>query len=240
MKEYNIIGDIAGNYETLLNLLSLMPSGAIPLSVGDMVDRGPRSKAVLEFFMQEGREALLGNHEHMMLSTLKHDNYYSDGFWYSNGGTQTVKSFYPHDYRSSKNLDYHCLDEVRVSFLNDYATVLEWLESLPKYTILPGSDDISAFVSHAPWKTGLTIEQASTLGDSIHSRFGLRNYLWNREIPERRPGYYMISGHNSHWGLSPFTDEQGEYGKCIDSSANKVLTGIHWPSLEVFQVESVG
>ena len=45
----NLIGDIQGNYHTLRALLKQMPDEE-PVSVGDMVDRGPRSKEVLEFF----------------------------------------------------------------------------------------------------------------------------------------------------------------------------------------------
>ena len=65
----NLIGDIQGNYHTLRALLKQMPDEE-PVSVGDMVDRGPRSKEVLEFFRLNGK-ALLGNHEHMMLDYFK-------------------------------------------------------------------------------------------------------------------------------------------------------------------------
>ena len=34
----------------------------LPISVGDMIDRGPDSKKVLDFFMAGGK-AILGNHE---------------------------------------------------------------------------------------------------------------------------------------------------------------------------------
>ena len=56
----NLIGDIQGNYRTLLALLKQMPDDD-PVSVGDMIDRGPRSMEVLEFFRNHGK-ALLGNH----------------------------------------------------------------------------------------------------------------------------------------------------------------------------------
>jgi serine/threonine protein phosphatase 1 len=61
----NLIGDIQGKYRTLLALLKQMPDDD-PVSVGDMIDRGPHSMEVLEFFRNHGK-ALLGNHEHMML-----------------------------------------------------------------------------------------------------------------------------------------------------------------------------
>ena len=44
----NLIGDIHGNYRTFRALLKQMPDEE-PVSVGDMIDRGPRSREVLEF-----------------------------------------------------------------------------------------------------------------------------------------------------------------------------------------------
>ncbi|MEC9337269.1 MAG: metallophosphoesterase [SAR324 cluster bacterium] len=50
----NPIGDIQGNYRTLLALLKQIPDDD-PVSVGDMIDRGPRSMEVLEFSGITGR-----------------------------------------------------------------------------------------------------------------------------------------------------------------------------------------
>src|SRR5271165_2882948 len=95
MSGYNIIGDIAGQYDTLLALLAKMPKDATPVSVGDMVDRGPKSKQVLEFFKNNGL-AILGNHDHMMIDACKYDmKYYNNGAWFWNGGQRTVESFFP-------------------------------------------------------------------------------------------------------------------------------------------------
>ena len=47
----NLIGDIHGNYQTLLALLKQMPDEE-PVSVGDMIDRGPLSRKEHEFFMK--------------------------------------------------------------------------------------------------------------------------------------------------------------------------------------------
>ena len=62
-----------------------------PVSVGDMVDRGPRSKEVLEFFRLHGK-ALLGNHEHMMLDYFKGTEIYMPHIWLLNSGDATLYS----------------------------------------------------------------------------------------------------------------------------------------------------
>ena len=82
----NLIGEVQGNYLTLQALLKKMPD-EIPVSVGDMIDRGPRSLEVLEFFRHNGT-ALMGNHEHMMLDHLQQGGGYLPGLGYRTEGMQ--------------------------------------------------------------------------------------------------------------------------------------------------------
>lgn len=69
MSRHIIIGDIHGCYHELLELLSLVgvTDEDIVVSVGDLVDRGPDSPAVLRYFQERcaaGRAVvLMGNHE---------------------------------------------------------------------------------------------------------------------------------------------------------------------------------
>lgn len=61
-----IIGDIAGCFDELERLLDAigLAIGDEVISVGDMVDRGPKSPEVVRFFMGGyGRRAVKGNHE---------------------------------------------------------------------------------------------------------------------------------------------------------------------------------
>lgn len=70
MENYCIIGDIAGQYDAFLALIAKMPKGKV-ISVGDMVDRGPKSREVLEWFMAGNGQCVLGNHESMLYYLLK-------------------------------------------------------------------------------------------------------------------------------------------------------------------------
>jgi hypothetical protein len=83
VRHHWFIGDIHGCYDALRALEDRLAraserAGAEPffVSVGDLVDRGPQSRAVVEHF-RKGQEAgthaaLMGNHEEMMLRCL-HD-----------------------------------------------------------------------------------------------------------------------------------------------------------------------
>lgn len=67
-----VVGDIHGCFDEFLSLLDLAGVGDSDnvVSVGDLVDRGPQSWKVVDFFMQkpETRHAVMGNHEwkHLM------------------------------------------------------------------------------------------------------------------------------------------------------------------------------
>lgn len=228
MSDYNIIGDIAGQYLTLKALLEKMPKDATPVSVGDMVDRGPRSKEVLEFFKENGL-AVLGNHEHMFVDACRKKGYYIPEGWFNNGGTHTVMSFFPDVDWSITNC-FHYLSKIN----EENKELLDWVESLPLYLELEG-----AFVSHAPKRPDWTLELACKVGEEI-------NYLtddtiiWNRGNPRRMENRLQLFGHNAHWGLKHFNDIKGEFAICIDTSNSKVLTGIHWPSGQIYQQEYIG
>ena len=125
MNKYNIISDIAGRFDELQELLKLMPPAEKIILVGDLMDRGPKSKEVIEWAMQTSNViTLLGNHEMMMVEAAEGnpmDHLY-------NGGHATLSSYgasYPWDYPEAH---------------------INWMRKLP----LCFKDD-GLFVSHAPW-----------------------------------------------------------------------------------------
>lgn len=205
----NVIGDIAGNYKTLMALIKKMPDEEV-IGLGDLNDRGPRSKEVFDWFMANGRSCL-GNHEHLMLSYYNASHFYMNGVWVKNGGGPTMKSF--------EGVD-----------LEPY---LAWIEALPLYIEVDG-----CLISHAFWSEDVSLETACDLGQSWVDVD--QNLIWNRDVPIRRPGYRLqVAGHNSHFGLRRFTDAEGEFAVCIDTSRSKVLTGINLPSGKVYQQEYI-
>jgi hypothetical protein len=205
----NIIADISGNYAALLRLLAQMPDEET-VSLGDMIDRGPDSRAVIEWFMRHGC-AVLANHEHMMLDHCRGTGYYTPGTWEINGGDATLASFggaVPEE-------------------------VLAWVERLPLYLEIEG-----CLVSHSFVRPGYTLEEACDLGASARDARFDRCILWNRDPPKRLRQYRMqLAGHNSQFGLREFSDRKGVFALCLDDSQHDRLTGLHLPSMEIYQVE---
>ena len=91
-RRHLVVGDIHGRFNTLIELLdkaNYKPDNDIVVSVGDLVDRGPRSVEVVEFFASADRYAVRGNHEQMVLNNKKWLAVWS---YTQNGGPATLRS----------------------------------------------------------------------------------------------------------------------------------------------------
>jgi len=90
------IGDIHGCIKTLEKLINrIVNNDKNPsfYSVGDLIDRGPDAKAVLDFLMDLKKnypgQVVRGNHEEMMLNALSQES----ESWFFNGADKTLLSF---------------------------------------------------------------------------------------------------------------------------------------------------
>lgn len=260
MDNYNVIGDIAGNYLTLKALLSKMPREAVPFSLGDMNDRGPRSRQVIEFFMEHGK-AVNSNHGHMMVHEWEHNampgafpKYYDLGLWImaGNGGSETLSS-YAVDWK---------IRGIDKAIPGNHIT---YLKNLPMYM-----ETNKYFMSHAPLNVKLSPEEASKIGTGfstmLHDYESEYSLLWNR-YAGNRPNPYLkgkmaLFGHNSSDQVKVYTPQftngikmspdrwkdyiASEYYNVypvyqmgIDTSGGKILTGLHLPTLTLYQQEYI-
>jgi serine/threonine protein phosphatase 1 len=93
------IGDIHGCFGPMTRMLSRIEAyapGSTIVFLGDYIDRGPDSKAVLDRLMDransDGRWIILkGNHEDMMVGAQ--NGTYDEALWLGNGGIETLKSY---------------------------------------------------------------------------------------------------------------------------------------------------
>lgn len=106
IKSIIIIGDIHGSYKTLMALIAKFPPGIPIVFVGDLVDRGPDSRRVVQFIIENGHECVKGNHEQMMINHVddttppEWKGQWSD--FERNGGEATLKSYenFPEDLKA--------------------------------------------------------------------------------------------------------------------------------------------
>ena len=211
-----IIGDIAGQYDALMRLIARLPADAHIISVGDTVDRGPKSFEVVEYFLKNPQHTvILGNHEHMMLTHITRSSYYERDCWLWNGGVKTLDSF----------------GENGIDLMNEEQAkpYVNWILGLP---VAYMSENL--FVSHAAY--GGWMETVG-MGPDSYSGYTLEDsIIWNRNPPDPMHGMFQMFGHNSHIGLKTYHDPLGEpYAICTDASRDNVLTAVHFPTLAVIQ-----
>jgi serine/threonine protein phosphatase 1 len=96
MADFIAIGDIHGMALALDTLLSRVPAAGTLVFLGDYIDRGPDSCAVIDRLLR--LEAvrpcvfLRGNHEALALATVAGDPE-AERTWHRNGGLQTLASY---------------------------------------------------------------------------------------------------------------------------------------------------
>lgn len=248
---FNVIGDIAGQYKTLQALLAKMPQDAELLSLGDPNDRGPASKEVIEFLMKTGR-TVFSNHAHLMTEAWMQfatpgaqPMYYEPGLWPEyNGGIPTMQS-YKSDYRLGQDISQIVPREH-----------IMWLKQCPMW--IESEDYV---YTHAPLHSQLSLTDGEDLGGGFHEHYDSNSgfsLIWNRYVPDKPHkflnGLINVFGHNSSDKVKLYTtqypngikvdndrlqeliairDQHPIFAICLDTSSAKVLTGMHMPDYDV-------
>jgi serine/threonine protein phosphatase 1 len=225
---YNVIGDVAGQLDTLNALLTKMPQ-AKTLCLGDPNDRGPDSKGVIDFLIQTGSDHVMSNHSHFMTEAWKqssmpgaHPRYYEKDIWFYNGAIQTLTSYnpdWPNILQFSQEGQYFHFREDKLWTLipKDH---YQYLMELPKYI------ETHKFIyTHAPIHQNLTIELACDIGNG----FSTFNYdyqsnssiLWNRNVPDKPNnhlnGKINIFGHNASDAVKVYCKKYPNGIKCYNN-----------------------
>lgn len=222
----NVIGDVTGFAETLKLLHKAMPEGEL-WGVGDLIDRGPDSKGVMDYFIQGGHNSVMGNHDHMMLYQKiqkdpdVHNRLYPPGCWSYNGGNQTLESFGVENYRD--------FDPEKLKEYFDYIAQMPLRKELG-----------DLIITHAP-TSDVRNKKIFNLKEINKDEYLLENSsLWNRSGPTKIPGKFQVYGHNSTRGILWHTDKhphgiymadqyeipEGAWAVCIDTWRETYLTGL--------------
>jgi hypothetical protein len=224
----NLVGDITGFFESFKALMGQMPTGEL-WALGDLVDRGPGSKQVLDYFIDGKHNSVMGNHDHMMLFESIRNNsdvnsrLYPYGCWIANGGDETTKSF---GFKEWYEFDSAKIDSKYFEFLKN----------------MPLQVDIGALkLTHAPINDKNN-KRAFDLKEINKDPYLIdKSILWNRLPPKKMEGKFQVYGHNSSKGIlwhtnkfpqgvymaDPFEVPEGAWGVCIDTWGRGYLTGLH-------------
>ncbi len=195
MSRHFAIGDIHGCITALTTLLDYVVPGSDDtiVALGDYVDRGPDSAAVIEFLISLGKSnrlvALRGNHELMMLDSREKDSWFRA--WLSYGGRETLQSY-------SLDID----DAASIGRIPE--SHLDFLEN----RLLPYHECESHLFVHAH------AEEDKLLAEQADSSLYWRKYI----NPEPHcSGMTMVCGHTAqHSGVPAHND----HSICVDTSRN--------------------
>jgi serine/threonine protein phosphatase 1 len=169
-----IIGDIHGCFKTLRAVYRKLKieTGEI-YTVGDLIDRGPSSKEVVEFCIDKNIRFTKGNHEDMLIDAIDHPSENNIFVHYRNGGTKTSKSYidkggiddYPEYFDAIKRTGHY-----------DYLKHLPLTYEFPKVVIshagiVEGGDRETIL-----WNKSIALQQLDKLQVIGHTPY--RNYLY--------------------------------------------------------------
>lgn len=154
-----IIGDIHGNYDTLQALLDKIPQEEKDKGIllcGDLIDRGPDSKKVVQWAIDNNIQSVSGNHEDMMVDEyhqvveyIKRNNNlpFVNSLWLGNGGYQCLKSYVEYD---ENDLDDRGLPKFKFDF-DTFEKHVFWMNNLPTYieTDVTNPEGRKLVVSHS-------------------------------------------------------------------------------------------
>jgi serine/threonine protein phosphatase 1 len=197
-----IIGDLHGEFGSLLQLVNKLPNDANLIFVGDLVDRGRNSKDVIEFIRKNNHQSVLGNHEKMMIEFVKafektYPNlpsmvYYHT--WINNGGKQTLLSY---EIIKIDKYDGKLVCTKDDEKFNQLLDDVKWLETLPLYIELETKkDDKPIVISHA------AVADVWHFKDDKNNKDIFEEYaLWNRKEPNQSSVIFNIFGHTIQKGI---------------------------------------
>jgi serine/threonine protein phosphatase 1 len=184
------IGDVHGRADLLQSLLTVIdadlarsaPERAIQVFLGDYVDRGPDSRAVIDLLIERSKShetvCLKGNHEVFLLEVLKDPARLEE--WRRYGGLLTLVSY-------GINPTMNPTPEQQIELIEGLRQALppEHLSFLQQ--LRPSFACGDFFFVHAGVKPGVALERQKE-----------EDMLWIREEfleSERRFGKYVVHGH---------------------------------------------
>lgn len=197
LKNQYVIGDIHGEYDTLLALIKKFPLEHELIFVGDLIDRGPKSKEVIAYIKNNAHcSCVLGNHEEMMIEygDLLIKAFFNNqeevpflcSRWTKNGGKETLLS-----YDLAHIVNNKLLIKYNETAIYEFIEDINWLKSLPLYlqlNALKGNKPI--VITHASasrvWHLHDEEEEQKTFQESA---------LWNRMEPKSNTPIFNIYGH---------------------------------------------
>ena len=227
MNDMYVIGDVHGHYDKLIALINKLPNKfkSKICFVGDLIDRGPDSKKVVDLVKEHNYDCVLGNHEQMCIEFRGNPYNMTGGYgqstlnpFGSNGGVLTLDSYG----------DLGLLQ-------NDIETFFTKLPIFKHYPI-KNRDGKSLIVTHS-----CCLNYMNDIEDFENfDHIDIDDIIWNRDIQyinsiKESKNYFNIFGHTIT--NEPIINQK--FAAIETGVANKYggkLTCLAYPSMKIYQV----
>lgn len=237
--------DIHGCWFTLTRLLNVIPKPFQLIFGGDLIDRGPHSRKVIEFAMENSIPTCGGNHCDLCVAFYRGSrahchHLYDRGVWLDNGGDVAATNWNTFDKRGTTDIPVWEMRRDKRIGGRVPDNVLDWMEKLPAYIIPDAPVDENGrrlLISH----TGYGLH--ADVGDWHTALWGRRGHdrgAWKVDLETGEAiddGYFRVYGHTRVEKVrveedSVNIDSGAAYGKYGFGH----LTAFMWPSKQIFTV----
>lgn len=239
-----IIGDVHGCYLTLLALVEKLPKDEPIFFTGDLIDRGPRSKEVVQWLIDNPSKckSVKGNHEQMLLQCYEKNTMSARSSWGWNGGEHTMDSYFPesavpNDLYGATDEEVEAWEKIKEN-RNVRKIPKEHIEFFDRMPLFIREDRL--FVSHSSWNPRIPWDRVLEMEDKT----GMMGHglTWNRGIPGILPeNMYHVFGHTpvARPDITHYYADIDTGAVFHDWEYGGKLTAIHYPTLEIFQQENL-
>lgn len=212
MSKIFAISDIHGCYDSMMALMEQLPINKEDTVVflGDYVDRGPKTKNVIDQCMKWEKENphwqfLYGNHEDLMLDALVYKGriYHSYDLWYQQGGLQTAQSYFPAGFSKYDMAISQPEDHIIPQHLN-------WLRTRKRYFDSPDCFFVHAGIPDAPLEEIMNLCDTQGVSNDM-----AQSMIWAREpfISSKYDwGKKIIFGHTADYD-GKYYNSNNDWGK---------------------------
>ena len=226
-----VIGDIHGNFKTLMALLNLIPQEERERGIvlcGDLVDRGPSSFEVVQWCIDNNIPTVRGNHEDMMIEWNLHGRRYTNQMWLGNGGYITLDSY------KEKSDHPYLKGNVQWDLFEEHC---QYMDKLPYYLEFPDIKNENGrylVVSHS---------NIGNVWDLKDTRMGREAISWGRPHNIKNvPEIYNVIGHTPQNHVPRIKTNYA----CIDTGCFYLdeagygkLTALQFPEMIIYQHENI-
>lgn len=258
IKDNNIllIGDIHGRLHLFKKIYEKYPNHLF-LLLGDLQDRGKKSKQLLDFIM--GKDNILsikGNHEELFLAFMKNEVNHMWHTFLNHGGVNTILSYFPYKKHKeirvilNKLLDYLTLHSESieilnfVSFLNSkiYKKNKKEIDLLLKEVDLIKKNINEKYVRYIEslplyFKGEDWIATHAPIWETnqydLKEISNRRDFFWNRMRPFEKD-FHQFFGHNGN--IKEYNTSNGYKIMCLDGICENKLCGYDLEKKELISV----